>query len=748
MSVYALPAALALAINLTLCLIVFFNGPKGVVSRVFTLMILSFVGWNAGELIMINSDIHSMALVGVKIIFAGVFLFPVFFLHFSYVFPEKLTHFFDGWRSAILYAGPVALLVPFILLLQVDIGRVLKIGSIFYYVFKFKGPLESHVLALALGLVGLGYFSWGVVNFIVSYRQTKIARRRLQILYLLVGIISMFVIGLVLHAANYLFDLGYSFFFVASLYSLLISFFFALAIVRYRLVDIHFIIRGGILYSLLSGLVLVIYVLFIKNVCDILAKKFETTSLLLESSFVLVLVFLLRPLERKVEEFIDRFFYRERYQFRLKFFEFTRMLPNLLDLPALLEAAVNFISRALSADQVGIWILEAEADAYRLRSQKGLPWEKSFARESPLVGYLQISERAVELEFVKNIGLLQPEVREIIAGNSSLLVPLQGEESLLGFILIGGKRGGENFTMREIEALEALAPAVAMAISRALLFQDLKRKDRQMMQSEKLAALGEMAASFVHGIRNPLGIILGSAETLKRRNSAPVQSEMIQFIGEECERINHMLTSFLDFAKPKPPNFQEVDLKEILEKTVDLISIPAGKQQVRIQREYPNGSVPIFLDPEQIREALVNLEMNALEAMPTGGTLRVGLSWKESTEVMIRVGDTGAGILPGHESKIFDPFFTTKEQGTGLGLSIVHSVIKNHGGSISVLNNPGGGTTFFLTLPVPKGIMGCFGAVGPVRAGESKILPQRTQRAEQEKLLEFLPLQQDRREWR
>ena len=243
---------------------------------------------------------------------------------------------------------PCALLVPFILLLQVDIGRVLKIGSIFYYVFKFKGPLESHVLALVLSLVGLGYFSWGVVNFIVSYRQTKIARRRLQILYLLVGIISMFVIGLVLHVANYLFDLGYSFFFVASLYSLLISFFFALAIVRYRLVDIHFIIRGGILYSLLSGLVLVIYVLFIKNVCDILAKKFETTSLLLESSFVLVLVFLLRPLERKVEEFIDRFFYRERYQFRLKFFEFTRTLANLLDLPALLEAAVNFISQALA----------------------------------------------------------------------------------------------------------------------------------------------------------------------------------------------------------------------------------------------------------------------------------------------------------------------------------------------------------------------------------------------------------------
>jgi signal transduction histidine kinase len=238
------------------------------------------------------------------------------------------------------------------------------------------------------------------------------------------------------------------------------------------------------------------------------------------------------------------------------------------------------------------------------------------------------------------------------------------------------------------------------------------------MQSEKLAALGEMAASFVHGIRNPLGIILGSAETLKKKVPPPVQEEMIQFIGEESERINRMLTSFLGFAKPQPPIFREVDLKDILEKTLELISIPARNQQVQIQKEFPNGKVLIFLDPEQIREALVNLEMNALEAMPGGGTLRIVLTQKENTDVIIRISDTGVGIPPGQESKIFDPFFTTKEQGTGLGLSIVHSVVKNHGGTISVMHNDGGGATLVLALPLPKGIMGCFGAVGPVRAGE------------------------------
>jgi len=707
-----------LAINLTLCLVVFFDNPKGVVNRVFTLLILSFVGWNAGELIMINSDQHSMALIGVKIIFAGVFLFPVFFLHFSYVFPQKFTRFFDGWRSTLLYAGPVILLIPFVLLLQVDIGRVLQIGSIFYYVFTFKGPLESHVLAWVLSLIGLGYFSWGVLNFILSYGQTKIARQRLQILYLLVGICSMFIIGLVLHVANYFFELAYSFFFVASLYSLLISFFFALAIVKYRLVDIHFIIRGSILYSILTGLVLVIYVLLIKNVCDILANKFGTTSLLVESVFILVLVFLLRPLERRVEEFIDRFFYRDRYLFQLKFFEFTRTLLNILDLQTLSRATVEFISQALVVNKVGIWTLDVEADSYRMTSQTGFLEERPFAEESPFIAYLKKSPRAVELEYIKNYYPLQADVKEMMIKHIALVVPFQWEEGLLGFLLVGDKRNGKNFTIMEIEALEALAPAMAMAISRALLYQNLKRKDLQMMQSEKLAALGEMAASFVHGIRNPLGIISGSAETLKKKIPEPVQSEMIQFIREESERINRMLTNFLEFAKPKPPTFQEVNLKDILRRTVDLSSIPARERGVQVVQEYPQDKVSLFLDPEQIHEAFVNLELNALEAMPAGGTLRITLTQKENKDVIIRVSDTGVGIPAGRESKIFDPFFTTKEQGTGLGLTIVHTVVKNHGGTISVANNDGGGATFTISLPVPKGMLGCFGAIGPAPAGE------------------------------
>jgi K+-sensing histidine kinase KdpD len=713
MSVFAIPAVLALAINLTLCLIVFFNNPRGTVNRVFTLLILSFVAWNIGELIMIQSQVQDTALIGVKVIFAGVFLFPVFFLHVSFVFPQRLTRLLDGWRSVLLYLGPVSFLVPFVLLLEVDIGRVRKIGSIFYYVFEFKGPLESHILALILTLSGLGCFSWGVVNFLLSYRRTRIARQRLQILYLLGGILAVFLVGLILHVANYLVDFGYSFYFAASLYSLLISFFFALAIVRYRLVDIHFLIRRSIVYSILSAMVLVIYILFIKNVTDVAARKLETNSLLVEGALVLALVFLLRPVERRVEAFMDRFFYRERYLFRRKFFEFNRSALGILELPVLLQETVEFVSRTLDVDQVAVLILEPETGCYRILGRKGDWGELIFPADSPFIAYLKKSKRAAEVEYAKRHASLLPEIRKLAETGCSLAVPLEGEGGMPGFLLVGPKKSEKSFAIMEIEALEALAPSFALAISRALLSQNLKEKVRQVMQSEKLASIGEMAASFVHEIRNPLGIILGAVETLHKEVPEPVRREMLEFIREEAERINDRLTNFLDFAKPKAPSFRETDLGEILEKTVELISGAARAQNVEIVARLPREKTPFYADPEQLREALVNLELNALEAMPDGGTLTLTLVQNAGEGAVIRVSDTGPGIPPEAEAKIFDPFFTTKEGGTGLGLAIVHRSVKNHGGAVFVEGNNGRGATFVISLPPPERMSARFGA-GPV----------------------------------
>ena len=146
---------------------------------------------------------------------------------------------------------------------------------------------------------------------------------------------------------------------------------------------------------------------------------------------------------------------------------------------------------------------------------------------------------------------------------------------------------------------------------------------------------------------------------------------MLDFIREESERINDMLTNFLDFAKPKAPSFQETDLREVLERTVELISGAAREQKVGIIPQYPEGRILLYADPEQIRRGLGEFRAQRPGSHAPGGALKISLAQNPEEGAMIRVSDTGVGIPPGAESKIFDPFFTTKERGTGLGLSIV-----------------------------------------------------------------------------
>jgi signal transduction histidine kinase len=227
-------------------------------------------------------------------------------------------------------------------------------------------------------------------------------------------------------------------------------------------------------------------------------------------------------------------------------------------------------------------------------------------------------------------------------------------------------------------------------------------KDKQIMQAEKMAAIGELAAGIAHEIRNPLGIISGSAETVRKHENQKIREEMTGYILEESTRINKLISTFLDFARPKEPKLAKCDLGEVLEKTLLLLSPQAKTQGVEIRKEIPQGPFQASVDPDQMRQAFTNLGINALEAMPEGGILKINVSENAQNRVSIRFIDTGNGIPKEAQSKIFDPFFTTKEGGTGLGLSIAHRIVTQHGGNLGVEGGEGKGSIFAITLPLVK----------------------------------------------
>jgi len=209
-----------------------------------------------------------------------------------------------------------------------------------------------------------------------------------------------------------------------------------------------------------------------------------------------------------------------------------------------------------------------------------------------------------------------------------------------------------------------------------------------------------MVAAVSHEIRNPLGIIKSSAELLKKKQPASGNMTALpDIIVEEATRLNAIITDFLKFAKPQVPNLSLCRVEEVIEKTVQLLSLQLEQQKCRVETVFSENLPEILADAAMLHQAFLNLLINAVQAMPQGGTIRVTVSSKEK-RVIVVIEDEGRGVAPEFLTKVWSPFFTTKERGTGLGLGIVKTVIEAHEGTIQIENRPAGGAIVTMVLPV------------------------------------------------
>jgi signal transduction histidine kinase len=412
------------------------------------------------------------------------------------------------------------------------------------------------------------------------------------------------------------------------------------------------------------------------------------------------LVYLLRPFQRKAEDFIDRFFYMERFQYRIKLFGFSRSIIDLVEMEGLLETIGDFVIQTFHVERICIVLWDRENNEYRVAYQKNVENARDIVWEEALAQRLMETGKSHELaEYFAYDEWLATRIDVLTDHGFEIVVPLVMKQTRLGLMFLGKKLSRKDFTHEELTFLDGSAVPISLAISRGLIHRDMILKDRQIMQSEKLASLGQLAAGIAHEIRNPLGIISGSAETILKQDDQETWQEMARYIVEESERINSMINNFLSFARLKEPQFQSCDLVELLSRTLQLLTPQARSGNIDIVSEIPKEPILVRVDPAQMQQALMNIVLNALEAMPEGGVCNVVLSKNGKDRVMIRLSDTGPGISREDASKIFDPFFTTKDKGTGLGLSIAHTIVENHGGTVSVASKPTKGTNFTISLP-------------------------------------------------
>lgn len=294
---------------------------------------------------------------------------------------------------------------------------------------------------------------------------------------------------------------------------------------------------------------------------------------------------------------------------------------------------------------------------------------------------------------------------------SQMAVPLKYRGEVMGFLTVADDRPEKTFSPDDVQLLELLAPQVAVSIHNAQLYKDLQEHieaqevaESQLIRSARLAAVGEMAAGVAHELNNPLTIVTGFVELiLEELPSDSPQRPDLELVLREARRARGVVRQLLDFSRPVEDVRVTADLNEMVSEVLALVKHLASTSGIQMYLDLWEGLPEVCLDPNQIKQVLLNLIHNALQAMPLGGTLtiqtltqdREGRKW-----LGVRVSDTGEGITPEVLERLYEPFFTTRQpgSGTGLGLSVSYGIVTEHGGHIEVDSRPGEGSCFTIWL--------------------------------------------------
>jgi Amt family ammonium transporter len=406
-----------------------------------------------------------------------------------------------------------------------------------------------------------------------------------------------------------------------------------------------------------------------------------------------------------------------------------------LNLDEILELILQGVARGIGFDRVRLYLLDEERKQLVCKVAVGVEKEKikslslAYDREDNIISRAILEGRPFIVEDASKDPRVNRGLISFLDVKSFAAVPLLSREKVLGGIAADNLVSQTLITEKKLQSLMIFANQAALALENALMYEELRafssqlgervkratleleETQRQLFQSEKLAALGKLSAGIAHEIRNPLTSIKILIHSLVDEMATPASREKdLAVIETEIEQVNKIIKQFLDFARPRPPSLEPIDVRKVLEETLALIVYEMEAQEVSLEREYAPGLPPVPMDREQMKQVFLNLLLNAVQAMEQGGKLKVATALKHPVPganrgffAKISFQDTGKGIPGDMKGKVFEPFYSTKEGGIGLGLSIAQRIVEEHGGEIGLESSPGKGTTFYLTLPLDQG---------------------------------------------
>jgi two-component system, NtrC family, sensor kinase len=747
---------------------------------------------------------------------AGV-LQPALFLHFVLTFPEKRQIVRKHPLLLALVYVPGALLLAWHLIAM----RWLQASE------RLRWNLDRMEMSY-----GSLFFLAAAVVLWYSYRRASTTILRQQLKWVTRGTVLAIVPYTLFYVVPYLMgSLPGATMKVSALSLALLPLTFGYAIFRYRLMDVDLIFKRGVVYTLAAAIVVGLYFGLVAGVA-LLVHNWQPSSgpvgLILA---VVVTALLFDPVRKWIQDHIDQFFYRTRYDYRRTLLEFGRELGSETNLNTLLSSLIDRLSRTLAVDRMAIFLAGEEAGKLVLAKSFGLsaPGNIDLAflsvsrpeqaghlffenthqvpRETPtaqqaiarldlnyyipchaqqktiavlglgkttqgdflssedmelletLGGYLGIAiqnsqlyaslqQKAAEYERLKdfnenivesiNVGVMaldmedrieswnaQMEVMYALPRWQTLTQPLKAifpAEFVEEFNRMRQEPGIRNlykFRLQtpasEVRTVNvALAPLVTRkfeVIGRLIIMDDITERvdlEAQLSQADKLSSIGLLAAGVAHEVNTPLAVISSYTQMLSKQLQGDSQkSGLLEKITRQTFRASEIVNNLLNFSRTTGSEIGDVDVNKVVTDTLALLEHQFKVAKVEVENALAAKLPAIQGNAGRLQQVFLNLFLNAKDAMPGGGKLRVATMNGESVSVCIT--DTGSGIAPEHIQRIYDPFFTTKTspregqaRGTGLGLSVTYGIIQEHAGKIRVESRPGDGTTFTLDFPLSR----------------------------------------------
>ncbi len=701
--------------NFSLGLAVYLRNTKGKANQFFFAFVFFLTIWLLSNFLQNEPIGVPLATLFLRMDFATAPLLVYFFLLFCLSFQR--AHLISS-RTGRLLALCLPLILTILSFTDLIITRIKILDGSIHFDLGRLYPLYTVFL--------LAYVGSGCTDLIIKWRNSQ-GTERMQVFYLLFGFLLTACVALPINLflqsalTTRLFRItNYSFLFLIT--------FTTYSILRYRLMDVRVIIRESTIYLICSLAVL----LFGLLLWFPLTGYFLLPPILSLSLILLGGTAVFRWIQAPTRRIAHRYFFSSLRQTEEAVRTLSKKLTTLIDESELVSVFLKTVIDSFQLDKAGIIRRKGTSDCYRSERLIGFKAEKlSLRSSSPLIRHLrkiEVAEIKEELtlkikdsshkEETSQLIQLEKEMSKIEA---EACFPLLSKEELGGILILGKKTSGKPYTKQDLALLEALANQATMALDNARLYnevknwgkeldrkvkektEELRQSQAQLLQSEKLAGIGQLAAGIAHEIRNPLGIMATSLYYLN--DVLPEKKEDIKrhfkIMEAEISRCENIISSLLEFSRKSTQEFELIDVNQLLNITLSLVEKDLFVKDIKLIRKF-HHSPTIRTNMDEIKQVFLNLILNATQAMPRGGRLEIITSITKNERVRIEVADSGIGIPEKHLSQIFDPFFTTKApgEGTGLGLALVHNIIEKWGGTIQVESQGVKGTTFTIEFPI------------------------------------------------